>query len=115
MKIQRQKRDETITIPNIEAGLAPDLFKHCGETLYIEQLQSVAGLDHLVGLEAYNIAETLGALATVMASSHNSDKPDDQRLSAILLGLSYRAKDIGILVDVIDDAKDLLNEKQKLQ
>lgn len=87
------------------------LFDHCYETLPVEHLKWLSGLDAAAELEANNIAATLNGLAGALAADNKSALPGDDSLALILWGLASRVETVSMLINISGEAEYLAIKK----
>ncbi|ATG89302.1 hypothetical protein [Methylomonas koyamae] len=87
------------------------LFDHCHETLPIDSLKWLRGLDSAAELEADNIAATLNSLANVLSADDKAATPGNDSLALILWGLASRAETVAMLIHISGEAAYLAGKK----
>lgn len=87
-----------------------ELYDHTAESLPDDKLEVLAGNSEALALDAENIGHTLSVLASVSITSPGI--LNDDALSAILWGLSYRAETLAVMINISGDADYQLRERQ---
>lgn len=94
----------------ITAKALRELYDHAEKSLPDDKLNILAGNSESLALDVENIGHTLSVLASV--SIDNPGILNDDALSAILWGLSYRAETLAVMINISGDAEIRLRERQ---